>query len=261
VDLVGAGPVVLSSPRRARSTLVLPPGRDTLYLVYQLPRTTLLAEVWARPEEPIALALPAGRFLVQRREADRAAAAEVLLPWGGRHVLTDAGHRERTKASRVKLNDAVWGALLALLGATILWYVQDFPRIPGQNVGPALFPSVLAVALLVCGTILIATGLKARRLAAAAAPWAVAPEWLRSPRHVLAFAVLAASNLFYLLVVDRLGFLLTAFVYLAALMWVLRVRLGLVLPVALLMALVIHYAFYKLLRVPLPWGVLQGVAW
>jgi putative tricarboxylic transport membrane protein len=25
--------------------------------------------------------------------------------------------------------------------------------------------------------------------------------------------------------------------------------------------LVIHYAFYKLLRVPLPWGVLQGIAW
>ncbi len=23
----------------------------------------------------------------------------------------------------------------------------------------------------------------------------------------------------------------------------------------------IHYAFYSLLRVPLPWGVLEGVAW
>jgi putative tricarboxylic transport membrane protein len=31
--------------------------------------------------------------------------------------------------------------------------------------------------------------------------------------------------------------------------------------VAFLMALAIHYAFYKLLRVPLPWGVLQGIAW
>jgi hypothetical protein len=24
---------------------------------------------------------------------------------------------------------------------------------------------------------------------------------------------------------------------------------------------VIHYAFYTLLRVPLPWGVLEGIAW
>jgi putative tricarboxylic transport membrane protein len=26
-------------------------------------------------------------------------------------------------------------------------------------------------------------------------------------------------------------------------------------------ALVVHFAFYKLLRVPLPWGLLQPVAW
>ena len=161
----------------------------------------------------------------------------------------------------MKFNDAVWGVLLALLGAAILWHVQGFPRIPGQNVGPGLFPGALAVALLACGAILIASGLTARRAAGAATPWAVAPDWLRSPRHVLAFAVLAASNVFYLLAVDALGFLLTAFVSLAALMWVLRVRTVLLVPVAVIMALAIHYAFYKLLRVPLPWGVLQGIAW
>jgi putative tricarboxylic transport membrane protein len=161
----------------------------------------------------------------------------------------------------VKLDDTVWGALFALLGAAILWHVQGFPRIPGQNVGPALFPGVLAAAMLVCGAILIATGLKARRSAGTASPWAAAPEWLRSRRHVLAFVVLVAANVLYLLAVDRLGFLLTAFVYLAALMWVLRVRLAVAVLVAFLMALAIHYAFYKLLRVPLPWGVLQGIAW
>ena len=161
----------------------------------------------------------------------------------------------------MKLNDAVWGALLALLGAAILWHVQGFPQIPGQNVGPALFPGILATALVVCGTVLIASGLKARRAAAAPSRWAVAPEWLRSRPHLLAFVVLVASNVFYLVAVGRLGFLATAFVYLAALMWVLRVRLAVALPVALVMALLIHYAFYKLLRVPLPWGVLQGVAW
>jgi len=161
----------------------------------------------------------------------------------------------------VKINDTLWGALFALLGAAILWHVQGFPRIPGQNVGPALFPGVLAVAMLVCGAILIAIGLKARRADRAASRWAVAPVWVRSRRHVVAFAVLVAVNVFYLLVVERLGFLLTAFVYLAALMWVLRVRPAVAVPVAFVMALAIHYAFYKLLRVPLPWGVLQGIAW
>ncbi|MEP7139323.1 MAG: tripartite tricarboxylate transporter TctB family protein [Caldimonas sp.] len=159
----------------------------------------------------------------------------------------------------MKFNDAVWGALLALLGIAIVVHVQGFPRIPGQNVGPALFPGIVAAALIVCGLILVASGLRARRTAAA--PWAQAPAWLRSPPHVLAGVVLVASNVFYLLAVDRLGFVITAFVYLTALIWVLRVRLTLVLPVALVMTLLIHYAFYKLLRVPLPWGVLQGIAW
>ena len=45
----------------------------------------------------------------------------------------------------MKLNDAVWGALLILFSAAVLIHVQGFPTIPGQKVGPALFPGVLAV--------------------------------------------------------------------------------------------------------------------
>ena len=33
------------------------------------------------------------------------------------------------------------------------------------------------------------------------------------------------------------------------------------LPIAVVATLVVHFAFYQLLRVPLPWGLLQGVAW
>ncbi|MGZ5235749.1 MAG: tripartite tricarboxylate transporter TctB family protein [Caldimonas sp.] len=159
----------------------------------------------------------------------------------------------------MKFDDTIWGALLALLGAAVLIHVQGFPHIPGQNVGPALFPGLVAAALVVSGLLLVARGWRARRQAAWA--WAQPPEWLRSPRHLLAFFVLVAVNVFYLLAVERLGFLLVAFVYLAGLMWVLRVRWSRLVPVALLMALAIHYAFYKLLKVPLPWGVLQGIAW
>jgi putative tricarboxylic transport membrane protein len=32
-------------------------------------------------------------------------------------------------------------------------------------------------------------------------------------------------------------------------------------PLAIVVTLLIHYVFYKLLRVPLPWGLLQKVAW
>ena len=46
----------------------------------------------------------------------------------------------------MKLNDAVWGALLLLFSVVLLVHVQSFPKIPGQQVGPALFPGILAVA-------------------------------------------------------------------------------------------------------------------
>ena len=87
------------------------------------------------------------------------------------------------------------------------------------------------------------------------------PAWARAPRQRLGFAVLVGVNVFYLLAIDRLGFVLTGTVYLAALMWVLRVRASRIVPLALVLTLLIHYAFYKLLRVPLPWGVLQPIAW
>jgi len=41
----------------------------------------------------------------------------------------------------------------------------------------------------------------------------------------------------------------------------LSVRRTLVLPLALVITLAIHTVFYKGLRVPLPWGVLQPWQW
>jgi putative tricarboxylic transport membrane protein len=39
------------------------------------------------------------------------------------------------------------------------------------------------------------------------------------------------------------------------------VRVPVAITVAIVATLLVHFAFYKLLRVPLPWGVLTGVAW
>ena len=159
----------------------------------------------------------------------------------------------------MKINDAIWGALFILGAAAIVIHVQAFPRIPGQNVGPGLFPGSIAVGIGVCGLILVFRGLRAR--APNGGAWFMLPEWLRSSKHVLGFAVLVAVNVFYLVAVDSLGFLITAFVYLLAMMGVLRVRLLHAVPIAIAATLVIHYAFYKLLKVPLPWGLLTPFAW
>jgi putative tricarboxylic transport membrane protein len=157
----------------------------------------------------------------------------------------------------MKLNDAVFGLLLIALGAGVLIGVQGYPKIPGQPVGPALFPGLIAAGLCICGALLVLQGVRHR----ATQPWVVGQDWMRSPRHVLAFVVLLGSIVFYILAADTLGFLLTAPVILLALFLVLRVRPVTAVAVAVLASLVVHFAFYKLLRVPLPWGVLKGVAW
>ena len=157
----------------------------------------------------------------------------------------------------MKLNDAVFGLVLLALGTTVLVSVQAFPKIPGQPVGPALFPGLIAAGLCVAGLLLIIHGVRER----ARQPWLIWDEWVRSPRHGAALLVLLGSVLFYIAVSTRLGFLPTAVIILVALFMALRVPLWRALLVAVIAALVVHFAFYKLLRVPLPWGVLTPYAW
>src|SRR5687768_12712833 len=144
----------------------------------------------------------------------------------------------------MKLNDAVFGLLLLALGGAVLFAVQGYPKIPGQPVGPALFPGIVAAGLCICGVLLVARGWRQRR----EQRWLAWDDWVRSPRHVLALAVLLGSVVFYIAVADKLGFLPTATIILLALLLVLRVPPVRALVVALIAVLLVHTAFYKLLK-------------
>jgi putative tricarboxylic transport membrane protein len=152
----------------------------------------------------------------------------------------------------MKINDAVFGALFGVLSLLVLWTIQGYPRIPGQNFGPAAFPGLAAFGLAVCSLLLIVQGLRARR----GAPWFAAGEWVRQPAQLIAFVVTAAGLALYVMASEKVGFLIIGSAMVAALMLALRVRAFVALPVALLATVAIHVAFYKGLRVPLPWGVL-----
>ena len=157
----------------------------------------------------------------------------------------------------MKLNDAIFGLLLLALGLLVLFTVQSYPKIPGQPVGPALFPGLIAFGLCVSGVLLVVQGLRHR----ASQPWLEWGDWVGSGRHGLALVVLLGSIVFYIAAANWLGFLPTAFIILMAMFAVLRVPFGRSVLVAAIAVLVIHFAFYKLLRVPLPWGLLTPYAW
>ena len=156
----------------------------------------------------------------------------------------------------MKFNDAVAGVALLALAIAILVTVQGFSKIPGQSIGPGAFPGLIAVLLAGCAIALIWRGWRERQ----SQPLIAVGAWLASPRHVRNFALTVAALVFYITAADRLGFLICGAIILAVLFLALRVRPARALVLALVLPVVIHLIFYKLLRVPLPWGVLP-VLW
>ena len=157
----------------------------------------------------------------------------------------------------MKLSDAIFGLLLLALGAVVIAVVSSYPTIPAQRVGPALFPALIALGLVTGGLLLIARGWRDRAMV----PWIRFEPWVQSPRHVAGFIGVIGSVVFYVVAANWLGFLLTSLIILTVLFRLFGVALGRSIVVAVIATFVIHFAFYKLLRVPLPWGVLTNYAW
>jgi len=154
----------------------------------------------------------------------------------------------------VKINDAVTGAALVVLGLVILWHIQGYPEMQGQKFGPAWFPGIVAAGLAICGAILVARGVRSR------APLAVVGEWTQRGRPLAGFVSVIAGLALYVVLSTPLGFHLTGFLLLIAWLRILGARWQVAIPVAVLAPVLIHLAFYKLLRIPLPWGVLERFA-
>ncbi len=154
----------------------------------------------------------------------------------------------------MKINDAVTGAALVALGAFILWHIQGFPAMQGQKFGPAWFPGIAAAGLAICGAMLVVQGVRSRQ------PWLAFDAWTRRTRPVRGFVAVIAGLAFYVVASNPLGFHLTGFVLLLAWLRILGARWPVSIAVALAAPVLIHLAFYKLLRIPLPWGVLERLA-
>jgi putative tricarboxylic transport membrane protein len=156
----------------------------------------------------------------------------------------------------MRINDTLIGILVGIAGLATLGYAQTFPLSPGQSFGPGLFPSLIGGGLALCGLTLVRGGLRARGVA-----WLEFDEWARRPRMLLNGFLVIAGLVFYALTVDRAGFFLTAFIFLVVLLVAFEVERRWIPVVAAGATLGLHFIFYTLLRVPLPWGWLEGMAW
>ena len=143
------------------------------------------------------------------------------------------------------------GLGLALLALTVLWSSRAFPNVPGQKLGAAFLPMLVGAGLLLCAVALVVRSFRA-------SPGPVeAPPAPAKAEHYGSSVVIIGAVVAYIGLADRLGFLLVAPLCLVAVFLALRVRLVPAVVWAMAGTVLVHIAFYKLLRVPLPWGVLR----
>ena len=157
----------------------------------------------------------------------------------------------------MRLSDRLTGLFLVGLGGAAAYGGWLLPPVPGQPVGPNVFPLVIGSGLALCG-LAIAFGIghsfeeEEEIIPLEGGQAAAAPGRFYGLRALLPPALL----LFYVMVADRLGFIITAALIVYATSTALGARWKLSLPLSLLAPVGIHLIFSKLLRVPLPIGLL-----
>ncbi len=148
----------------------------------------------------------------------------------------------------MRRTDAWVGLGLAVLAGAVLWSARAFPNVPGQKLGAAFLPMLVGAGLLLCGIALVVRSLRGRRLCRPT------PRLQAGSEHFGSSLVIIGAVLAYILLSERIGFLIIAPLCLMAGFLAFRIGWRRALLWAIGGTVLVHFAFYKLLRVPLPWG-------
>lgn len=159
----------------------------------------------------------------------------------------------------MRVSDRISGSFLIALGSLATFGGTRLPPMPGQQIGPSVFPIVIGIGLALCGA-MIAFGVGHRFEEEAEADLAshttaapvVQHGWLWQLRALIPPALL----LFYVFASEQFGFVPTGAIIVLALSVILGAGLRLAVPLAIAAPVVIHFLFAKLLRVALPPGLL-----
>ena len=149
----------------------------------------------------------------------------------------------------MKISDTAVGAGFVAAGALIIAGTLNYPSLDGGHPGPSLFPRVLGGLMAIFGGLVSLKGLRTGDATQDV-------EWFllhKSTGFINAVFVLVGVTA-YILLVEKLGFLLTGALLLFVVMGRLKVRPLKALIVAVVFTAVVHFLFAKIMRVPLPLG-------
>jgi putative tricarboxylic transport membrane protein len=149
------------------------------------------------------------------------------------------------KSAPMLTTDRASGTVLAFFAVLVIWESRHLPLGTVRQPGPAFFPILLALLLLIFAVFVVLSGGRTPLLSSI--PW---NEW----RHAL--AILGAS-IFSVFAIERLGYRVTVLLVLIFLVKIVEKR-GWIVSLAFAFALSFgsFFLFYTVLRVPLPEGPL-----
>jgi len=148
----------------------------------------------------------------------------------------------------MKRSETLLGGAVALLGAAVFLESLRFPLMPDGWPGPGLFPQILSVLLCLFGGTMAIQSIRSKQVEAEA----------YEPKAIVRAGLVLVAVAIYIAVVQRLGFLITASLITAGMMILLGVRVRIAIPAGIGVAVLCVLLFEKVLRVPLPPGILGG---
>lgn len=157
----------------------------------------------------------------------------------------------------MKISDRLMGGFLLIFATAVLLQARTFPVIPGQAIGSGLLPTIVAVGLGISAILLIA-----KDLATSPRPRLIEPgPWITDRPRLLRVAIVLLGTACFIPFLDTVGFPVLSIAVLLAFLLALQVNALTAVLVSVSASLAIHTLFSKVFLVPLPWGVLQSVAW
>ena len=158
----------------------------------------------------------------------------------------------------MKFSDLLIGTVLILIGAGVFAYGLSLPPLVGQRYGAGLFPILLGCCFAGFGARFAWVGWRERR---EGTPLVLLAGWARDARLVGNMLLVLALIIVYVLLSQRIGFVLLSLACLMILFWRLRVPLLRSALIAVLATAFIQVSFVNVLRVPLPGGLLDRLLW
>jgi putative tricarboxylic transport membrane protein len=147
--------------------------------------------------------------------------------------------------------DLIGGGIFMALGVFLWSMTVQFPVLDDAHPGPSLFPRVLGTLFIFFGGMVVHSGWKSRGMKEAVVPEEEQVS-LNYFNPILVIILIAA----FIALANKLGFIITGAAILFILMMKLRVSLVKRSIVSIALVCFVYFIFSKILRVPLPMGLI-----